>query len=87
MGNFSRCLEFGFGLTTAEILYRRPDHLWLLQTYVWQDYDIYPDFPELNKFLDFWIHKLDGPLHSVTVSHIRLTTPTEFNVIGGVYSI
>ena len=29
----------GYGLTTAEILYRRPDHQWLLQTYVWQDYD------------------------------------------------
>ncbi|MDO9441311.1 MAG: protein usg [Beijerinckiaceae bacterium] len=26
----------GFGLTTAHILYRRPDHNWLLQSYVWQ---------------------------------------------------
>ncbi len=25
----------GYGLTTAEILYRRPDYLRLLQTYVW----------------------------------------------------
>ena len=24
----------GYGLTTAEILYRRPDHRWLLQSYV-----------------------------------------------------
>ncbi|MFZ1187573.1 MAG: protein usg, partial [Pseudolabrys sp.] len=23
----------GFGLTTAHILYRRPDHQWLLQSY------------------------------------------------------
>ena len=29
----------GYGLTTARIFYRRPDHRWLLQTYVWQDYD------------------------------------------------
>jgi hypothetical protein len=28
----------GYGLTTAHILYRRPDHRWLLQSYVWQDY-------------------------------------------------
>ena len=27
----------GYGLTTAEIIYRRPDRHWLLQTYVWQD--------------------------------------------------
>lgn len=26
----------GYGLTTAEIVYRRPDRHWLLQTYVWQ---------------------------------------------------
>ncbi len=30
----------GYGLTTANILYRRPDHPWLLQSYVWQNYDL-----------------------------------------------
>jgi len=34
--DFRRQLE-GYGLTTAHILYRRPDHPWLLQTYIWQD--------------------------------------------------
>ena len=38
----------GFSLTTAEILYRMPDHPSLLQTYVWQDYDIHPRFPRLK---------------------------------------
>jgi uncharacterized protein Usg len=33
--DFRRQLE-GYGLTTANILYRRPDHPWLLQTYIWQ---------------------------------------------------
>src|SRR5258708_27311679 len=37
--NFRRQLE-GYGLTTAHILYRMPDHPALLQTYVWQDYDL-----------------------------------------------
>ena len=45
--DFRRQLE-GYGLTTANILYRRPDHPWLLQTYVWQDYDLCPMFPHLN---------------------------------------
>lgn len=30
----------GFSLTTAEILYRLPDHKSILQTYFWQDYDM-----------------------------------------------
>ena len=59
--DFRRQLE-GYGLTTANILYRRPDHPWLLQIYVWQDYDLCPMFPHLNKFLNFWLEKLEGPL-------------------------
>jgi uncharacterized protein Usg len=39
----------GYGLTTAEIVYRRPDRHWLLQTYVWQDYDLFP-FPGAQGF-------------------------------------
>ena len=65
--DFRRQLE-GYGLTTANILYRRPDHPWLLQSYVWQDYDLCPAFPVLNKFLNFWLETLEGPLHSVTVA-------------------
>jgi uncharacterized protein Usg len=68
----------GYGLTTAEILYRMPDHPTFLQTYVWQDYDTAPDFPTLMKFLAFWREKLDGPLHSVRVGHTRLIKPAEF---------
>ncbi len=54
----------GYGLTTAQIIYRLPDHQAILQTYIWQDYDLAPDFPEMRGFLKFWQEKLDGPLHS-----------------------
>ena len=77
----------GYGLTTAEILYRRPDHSWLLQTYVWQNYDLFPKFPELQRFLAFWVAKLEGPLHSVTVAHSRLIKPAELRAIGGEFRL
>lgn len=67
----------GYGLTTAEILYRMPDHPSFLQTYVWQDYDIAPKFPILMKFLVFWREKLDGPLYSVRIGHAKLIKPAE----------
>jgi len=54
-----------YRLTTAEIVYRLPDHPEILQTYIWQGIDIAPDYPELRKFLDFWRRELDGKLHSV----------------------
>jgi uncharacterized protein Usg len=78
--DFRRQLD-GYGLTTANILYRLPDHQSLLQTYVWQAYDLAPQFPELRKFLDFWVERLDGPLHSVTVAHKRLISRNEVRVV------
>ena len=78
--DFRRQLE-GYGLTTANILYRLPDHQSLLQTYVWQAYDLAPLFPELRRFLDFWTRKLDGPLHSVMVAHRRLISAREVRTI------
>jgi uncharacterized protein Usg len=72
----------GYGLTTAHILYRRPDHPWLLQSYVWQDYDQCPDFPVLQRFLAFWRRSIEGGLHSVTVAHAGLLRPAEIRSIG-----
>ena len=72
----------GWGLTTAEILYRMPDHPGLLQTYIWQDYDLAPQFPTLKRFLTFWQEKLEGPLFSVKIGHERLLRPAEFRAVG-----
>jgi uncharacterized protein Usg len=84
--DFKRQLS-GYGLTTAQILYRRPDHPWLLQTYVWQNYDLFPKFPELMRFLAFWRDKLDGPLHSVQVAHSKLIKPAELKAIDGEFRL
>ncbi len=72
----------GYGLTTAKIAYRMPDHHSLLQEYIWQDYDLWPEFPVLKKFLSFWEEKIEGPLHSVTVAHARLIRPAEVRAVG-----
>jgi uncharacterized protein Usg len=71
----------GYGLTTADILYRMPDHPGLLQSYLWQQYDLFPRFPALARFLEFWERELDGPLFSVKVAHKRLLAPTDWRAI------
>ena len=78
---FRKQLE-GYSLTTAEILYRMPDHPALLQSYLWQEYDLFPKFPELRRFLDFWTRSLDGALYSVRVAHDRLIKPAELKAMG-----
>jgi uncharacterized protein Usg len=71
----------GWSLTTAEILYRMPDHRHLLQSYIWQEYDLAPKFPRLIKFLDFWSHNLDGPLAEVRVAHNAIVGAAELRLV------
>ncbi len=77
----------GYGLTTAEILYHLPDHPRLLQSYIWQAYDLAPAFPALTKFLTFWRDTLDGTLHSVRVGHSALIKPAEIALVGTEFSL
>ena len=79
MSDFERQMS-DYRITTAEILYRMPDHPAFLQTYVWQDLDLAPAFPVLKKFLDFWERNLDGKLFKVRVAHSELIKPAEFRL-------
>ncbi len=78
--DLTRMLD-GYCLTTAEILYRMPDHPSLLQSYVWQDYDQTPRYPKLNEFLAFWESTIDGKLFKVTVNHRTLVSPADVRTI------
>lgn len=86
MTEFSRALK-GYRLTTAEILYHMPDHPALLQTFVWQELDIAPRFPVLNKFLKFWSGNLDGRLHSVRVATCGILCPLDVRHVGAEFTL
>lgn len=77
----------GFRLTTADIVYHRPDHPFLLQSYIWQDLDMAPRFLVLNDFLRFWERNLDGRLHSIRVASTQLIRPAEFRWTGSVLTL
>lgn len=77
----------GYGLTTAEILYHLPDHPRILQTYIWQDYDVTPSFPALNKFLAFWRDTLEGALYAVRVDHAKLLRRSELCLVGAEFRL
>ena len=77
----------GYRLTTAEILYHLPDHPKLLQSYIWQEFDLAPKYPVLSGFLDFWEKNIEGKLHSVRVASAGIIsacdthyTPHEFGL-------
>ena len=75
MNDLEKQLVKDYRLTTAEIYYHMPDYPELLQSYIWQEYDIAPKYPELFTFLNFWTRELDGKLHSVYVASKQLVPP------------
>lgn len=77
----------GYGLTTAEFCYRMPDFQRVLNSFIWQAYDIGPDYPKMFGFIEFWQQKLDGPLHSVYFTHRKLLSSGEVRHVVGEYHI
>lgn len=84
--DFGRQLE-GYKLTTAHILYHLPDFPALLQSYVWQEYDLAPDYPELFRFLDFWRETIEGPIHSVRIAQKGIIAPAQLRTADGIFTM
>ena len=61
---------YGKRLTTTEVLYYIPDHPKLLQSFMWQTLDEAPDFPRIQRFLEFWRREIDAVIHSVAISAV-----------------
>ena len=77
----------GYGLTTAELFYRMPDYQHVLNSYIWQEYDLAPDHPRLFEFIEFWQTKLDGPLHSVQFTHRKMLSSGEWRNVQGEFTL
>ena len=86
MSDFVKQLK-DYRLTTAEILYHIPDYPDFLQSFIWQEYDIAPKFPVLNRFLSFWEENLDGKLHSVQLASQKLITQGEYLFQDGEFTL
>ncbi|BEU99043.1 usg protein [Novosphingobium olei] len=85
-GDFARQLE-GFGLTTIQIHYYMPDHPSLLQMFAFQQEDLAPRFPRLERFLDHWRREIEATLHSIRIAHKHLIGPQEWRAVDGVITI
>ena len=55
-------------LTTIQVYYWMPDYRHILQEFMWQTMDVSPEFPRMNKFLHYWEHNIEGPIHDVIIA-------------------
>ena len=77
----------GYRPTTAEILYHLPDHPHVLQSFIWQTLDLAPEFPRIHRFLDYWVHNIDGLLHSVRLARSDLIKPQKIKLRKGQFKL
>ncbi|HEY1506876.1 MAG TPA: Usg family protein [Stellaceae bacterium] len=77
----------GYRLTTADILYHLPDHPHLVQSFIWQQFDIAPRYPELQRFLAFWQKNIEGKLHSVKIAQAALIGPPRMHHVQASFSL
>ena len=68
-----------------QVVYYIPDYLHLVNEFIWQTEDQQPDYPRINRFLDYWDKNIDGPIKEVYIhdqedSKIRVVDRTfKFN--------
>ena len=55
-------------LTTIKVIYFLPDYNSILQEFVFQQYDILPEYPKLKKFIRFWRKNIEAEIHRVDFS-------------------
>ena len=52
---------------TVQVVYYIPDDLHIVQEFLWQTEDQKPDYPRIDRFLNYWDKNIDGPIKEVYI--------------------
>ena len=58
-------------IATVQVIYFIPDHLHILNEFMWQTEDELPEYPRIKRFLDYWDKNIDGPYRWLANSQSR----------------
>ena len=54
-------------VATVQVVYYIPDHLHIVNEFMWQTEDQLPEYPRITRFLDYWDKNIDGPIKEVYI--------------------
>ena len=54
-------------IATVQVIYFIPDHLHIVNEFMWQTEDELPEYPRIKRFLDYWDKNIDGPIKEVYI--------------------
>ena len=63
----SKAMLIPFKLVTVHIIYHLPDHPRILQEFIWQEYDLPPQYWRINKFIKYWREHIEGKIKDVII--------------------
>lgn len=56
-------------LVTLDVYYHMPKHVHLINEFVWQTEDVYPQFSRVKQFMDFWQKSIEAVISEVVMSY------------------
>lgn len=56
-------------LTLIQIYYYMPDYPSVINEFMWQTIDLYPRFPRMKRFLDFWSQNIEARINQIYLTY------------------
>ena len=56
-----------YTIASVRVIYHIPDYVHILNEFIWQTRDKLPDYPRIQRFLDYWDKNIDGPIKDVYI--------------------
>ena len=44
-----------------------PDYQHILQEFIWQTYDVKPEYPRVHKFLNYWHDNIEAVIEEIKI--------------------
>ena len=54
-------------VASVQVVYYIPDYLNIVNEFIWQTEDQFPEYPRITRFLDYWDKNIDGPIKEVYI--------------------
>ena len=54
-------------IVTVNVFYWMPDYHHILQEFIWQTYDVTPEYPRVHNFLNYWHDNIEAVIEEIEI--------------------
>ncbi len=75
------------GIATVDIFFYLPDYPSLVEEFVWQTSDFYPDYPRVQQFLEHWSKNIEAVIKEIVLTHDRARGERNVRIVHDVFTL